>query len=79
VWQQEDAMNRLQERFGEVLLQRIASDPHPSTTEMNLFEAVATPDLLVAYTMVLIERIEQDPRPSITMERRVLRLVSSFG
>ena len=72
-------MNRLQERFGEILLDKIASDRYPSVTQMNLFESVATPELLVNYIMVLLARIEDDERPSISMENRVQRLVMSLG
>ena len=72
-------MNRLQERFAEVLLDKIANDRHPSVTQMNMFESVATPELLVSYILVLVHRIEQDPRPSISLEHRVHRLVTSLG
>ena len=64
-------MNRLQERFAEVLLDKIADDPYPSVTQMNLFESVATPDLLVSYILVLVGRIENDRRPSISKAERV--------
>ena len=72
-------MNRLQERFAEVLLEKIAEDRYPSVTQMNLFESVATPELLIQYVMVLLQRIEDDARPSISLENRVQRLVMSFG
>ena len=71
--------NPLQERYAEVLLARISSDTHPSGTHMDMFEAVAPPELLVAYAVHLMERIEQDVYPSIPMMQRVQRLIARFG
>jgi hypothetical protein len=71
--------NPLQERYAEVLLDRIRSDNHPSVTHMDLFESVAPPRQLVEYILVLLERIENDQNPSISMMRRVQGLISAFG
>jgi hypothetical protein len=71
--------NPLQERYAEVLLTKISNDTHPSGTHMNMFEAVASPRMLVAYTLHLMERIEDDPHPSIPMMQRVQRLIAGFG
>ena len=71
--------NPLQERYAEVLLDRIRSDMHPSVSHMNLFESIAPPRQLVEYILVLMERIEGDPNPSLPMMRRVERLISGFG
>ena len=70
--------NPLGDRYAEVLLERISSDMHPSVTQMNLLESVASDELLVAYILHLVERIENDPNPSISLMRRVQRLVTSF-
>jgi uncharacterized protein (UPF0147 family) len=71
--------NELQERYAEALLDRISSDPNPSATHMAIFEAIATPRLLVAYTVHLMERIENDSNPSVPLMKRVQRLIASFG
>jgi hypothetical protein len=71
--------NPLQERYAEVLLDRIRNDKHPSGTHMDLLEAVATPRQRVQYILHLMERIEGDPNPSIPMMQRVLRLILEFG
>ncbi len=71
--------NPLQERYAEVLLDRIRSDQHPSVTHMDLFESIAPPRQLLEYTLVLMEGIENDQHPSIPMMRRVQGLISRFG
>ena len=71
--------NPLQERYAEVLLERISSDKHPSTTHMNMLEAVATDRMLAVYLLHLMERIEEEQNPSIPMMRRIERLIGQFG
>jgi hypothetical protein len=71
--------NPLRDRFAETLFERILSDRHPSTTQMNMLESVASDRLLVAYILHLMERIENDPNPSIPLMLRVQRLVAAFG
>lgn len=71
--------NALQERYAEVLLERIRSDKHPSTTHMTILESVATDRVLVEYLLHLMERIEEEQHPSIPMLQRIQRLVGHFG
>ena len=71
--------NALQERYAEVLLDRIRSDQHPSITHMDMFESVAPPRQLAEYVLHLLERIESEPNPSISMMRRVQGLIAKFG
>ena len=71
--------NPLQERYAEVLLDRIRGDRHPSVTHMDLFESIAPPRQLVAYILFLMEMIENDQNPSIPMMRRVQGLIAGFG
>ena len=71
--------NPLQDRYAEMLLNKISSERHPSATHMNMLEAVASDRLLVAYILDLMQRIEDDPHPSIPMMRRVERLIALFG
>ena len=71
--------NPLQDRFAETLLEKIASDRHPSGTQMDMLESVASPRMQAAFALHLMERIEADPHPSIPMMHRVKRLVEGFG
>ena len=71
-------MNALQERYSEMLSERILDDEYPSVTQMDLFEAFAPPRQLLAYTLGLMDKLEHDERPSIDMMRRVQRLILRF-
>jgi hypothetical protein len=71
--------NALQERYAEVLLDRIRNDRHPSNTHMDMLESIAPPQQLAEYVVHLLERIEGDSHPSISMMRRVQGLVARFG
>jgi hypothetical protein len=71
--------NPLQEHVAEILLDRIRSDRHPSSTYMDMFESIAPPRLLAIYILHLTERIENEPHPSIPMMQRVIRLMPQFG
>jgi hypothetical protein len=71
--------NALQERYAEVLLDRIRADEYPSATHMDMVEQVAPPRMLAEYTLHLLERVEADTHPSIPMMRRVEGLIGRFG
>jgi hypothetical protein len=71
--------NQLQEYYGELLLDRIRGDRYPSVTYMDMLEEIATPRVMVEYTMHLFERIESEPHPSLPMMRRVQGLVARWG
>jgi hypothetical protein len=71
--------NPINEVFAEVLLDRIRNDTYPSSTHMDMFEAVAPPRQLGEYLSLLMERIEADQHPSISLMRRVQRLANRFG
>ena len=71
--------NTLQEYYGELLLDRIRGDRYPSVTYMDMLEEIATPRLMVEYTMLLFERIEGETHPSLPMMKRVQGLVARWG
>jgi len=71
--------NALQEQYGELLLDHIRGDRYPSVNHMNMLERIATPRVLVEYTLHLFERIEADRYPSIPMMQRLERLVARWG
>jgi hypothetical protein len=71
--------NKLQEYYGELLLERIRAERYPSVTYMDMLEEIATPQMMVEYTMHLFERIESETYPSPPMMKRVQRLVARWG
>jgi hypothetical protein len=71
--------NPIQEALAEVLLERIRRDMYPSTTHMDMFEAVAPPRQLGAYVAHLMERIEAEQHPSISMMQRVQAIATRFN
>ena len=71
--------NPLQERYAEVLLDKIRGDTHPSITHMNMFESIAQPRQRVEYILHLLDKIENEQNPSIPMMKRVQGLISAFG
>ena len=71
--------NPLHDRFAELLLDRIRGDEHPSVTQMDMLEAVASPRMRVEFALHLMEKIDADPRPSIPMMHRVRRLIEGLG
>ena len=71
--------NKLQEAYGELLLDRIRGERYPSVTYMDMLEEIATPRVMVEYTMHLFERIESETFPSLPMMKRVNGLVARWG
>jgi hypothetical protein len=71
--------NPIQEAYAELLLERIRRDMYPSTTQMDMFEAVAPPRQLGQYLAHLMERIESESHPSTSMMQRVQAIITRFG
>jgi hypothetical protein len=71
--------NALEEQHGELLLDRIRADRYPSITYMDMLEEIATPRVMVEYTLHLFEPIESETHPSLPMMRRVQGLVARWG
>ena len=71
--------NELQAAYAEVLLNKIRGDVFPSTTHMDMFEAVAPPRQMGMYLAHLMQRIESEPHPSIPMMKRIERIIMRFG
>jgi hypothetical protein len=71
--------NELQAAYAEVLLDKIRQDVYPSTTHMDMFEAVAPPRQMGQYLAHLMERIEAEPHPSIPMMKRIERIIIRFS
>ena len=71
--------NPIQERFAQVLLERIRNDRYPSSTQMSMLEASASPEVLAEYLVHLMDRIAEEPHPSISMMQRVQNVAARFG
>ena len=57
-----------------VLLTKIAEDPYPSGTMMDMAEQMLEPDEIPAYAEVLMDKIRGDRFPSYGMLNRVANL-----
>jgi hypothetical protein len=69
----------IQQRFVQLLLEKVRSDPFPSLEHMNLLEAtVRDPDQLVEYLEVLMEKVEGTRFPSLQMLRRIQRIAGQL-
>ena len=67
----------LRERFVQLLLDRIRSEPYPSVTQMDLLEAtVLSPDQLVEYLEALMDKVEETRFPSLSLLRRIQRITA---
>jgi hypothetical protein len=56
----------------DLLLEKIASDRHPSVTMMNMVEELLAPDDVPAYAAVLLDKVKTDRYPSYSMLRRLM-------
>jgi hypothetical protein len=56
------------------LLEKIANDPYPSSTMMDMLEELLTPQTVGAYANVLIDKVEADEFPSLDMLKRLQQL-----
>jgi hypothetical protein len=71
--------NPIAEQYAEMLLDKISRDSYPSTTHMDMLEAIAPPSVLLQFAFHLIERIQEEEHPSIPMMQRAQRLTLGFG
>jgi hypothetical protein len=58
----------------DTLMEKVDSDPYPSTTMLNYIEELMTPEELPRYAESLLRRIQSDNFPSIPMIARLKRL-----
>jgi hypothetical protein len=67
----------IQQRYVQLLLDRVRADAYPSIEHMNLLEAtVRRPDQLVEYLEVLMEKVESTRFPSLSLLRRIQRIAA---
>jgi hypothetical protein len=56
------------------LLRKVADDPFPSTTMLDLIEELLRPEEVAVYVAILVRKIDSEVFPSIPMLRRVAAL-----
>lgn len=67
----------IKERFVDLLLENVKSDPYPSRLHMDMLEAtMRDPDQLVEYLEALMEKVEGTRFPSHAMLERIQRIVA---
>jgi hypothetical protein len=67
----------LRQRYVQLLLDHVRTDPFPSLAHMDLIEAtVRDPDQLVEYMEALMEKVESTRFPSLQMLRRIQRIAA---
>ena len=55
-----------------MLVQKIATDRHPSVTMMNLVEELLALDDVPAYVGVLMDKVKTEKYSSLSMTRRLM-------
>ena len=55
----------------QLLLEKVADDTYPSSTQMDMIEELLGPDELASYAQVLMEKIRADRFPSVSLMARV--------
>ena len=73
-------MNRdeAQGRLVQMLMDKVRSDPYPSSTHMAIIEQAIPREMLGDYLELLVGKAAQDEFPSIPMLRRISRLAESL-
>jgi hypothetical protein len=73
-------MNReeAQGRLVQMLMDKVRSDPYPSSTQLELIEQSIPRDQLGDYVELLVEKVARDEFPSIPMLRRISRVAASI-
>jgi hypothetical protein len=61
--------------FVRFLMRKVRADTYPSTTDLDLIEAVIPRHMLDEYVEILIEKVDDDCYPSIDLLRRIKRLI----
>jgi hypothetical protein len=69
----------IQQRFVQLLLEKVRTDPFPSLEHMDLLEAtVRDPDQLVEYMDALMDKVENTRFPSLQLLRRIQRIAAQL-
>jgi|tagenome__1003787_1003787.scaffolds.fasta_scaffold19895793_2 hypothetical protein len=71
-----DGRDDPRERLLALLLDKVAEDPYPSSTMLDVIERLMRPEDLDSYASVLSDKIAGDTFPSMSM---IQRLVTVLG
>ena len=55
----------------QLLLEKVANDPYPSTTQMDMIEEMLAPEDVQSYAEILMDKIRADKFPSVSLMSRV--------
>ena len=61
--------------FVRYLMRKVRADTYPSTTDLDLIEAVIPHHMLDEYVEILIDKVDDDRFPSICLLRRINRII----
>ncbi len=66
--------DRLRQALLDALLELVNADPYPSTTMLDMIEAIIRPEELPIYAEVLLAKVRREHFPSIPMLARLQSL-----
>lgn len=69
-----DEATELHREVLQVLLEKVAEDPYPSVTMLDMIEQMLRPEEVPVYTEILLDKIRGDRFPSLDMLQRVSAL-----
>lgn len=72
-WQEQQ--QEIRHAFVGDLIERVSSDPYPSTTMLDLIEESMGPEEVGEYARALMDKISQDDFPSLDLMNRVRALL----
>lgn len=67
-----------EQAVGQLLLEHIARDRYPSSTQMDMLEQSLTPDLASGYFAVLFDKVRDDNFPSLDLLHRIQRVAAQL-
>lgn len=68
-----DAEYDVRREMLRLLLSKVADDPYPSTTMLDMIEEMLTPEEVPAYAELLMQKIRRDRFPSVPMMNRLAK------
>lgn len=69
-----EEQNQVRRELLDALMEKVESDPYPSSTVLNIIESILTDDERGTYVESLLARIRANSYPSVTLVRRVNRM-----
>lgn len=72
--QREQDGGDLHSQIFELLLDKVRTDPYPSTTQLDMIESILRDDETEEYAEALMDKVRTDTYPSIDHLNRLLKL-----